>query len=266
MDYFVTTRIKVTDLKHLTLEQAKTHTTTSEFSQTQPKTSAMRRWAVVTGAGTGIGKAVAEALAQGGIHVLAVGRRRERLDEVAAAAPPGVVHPLEGDISKDEVMNDIFEAIPASDKLCYLVQNAAVGVPGRLADMRRDDFEYAMAVNVTAPLFLTQKLLPKLQVSNGRILHLGTGVAFNAQLGTTTYGLTKMAFHRLYEHLKVAKAEQLPHVAYFAQAEEAGLIRPAETAARFIMFLLQQTDDQEFSRQEWKLGDQAHWHRWNMTS
>jgi len=254
----------------------------------------MRRWAVVTGAGTGIGKAVAEALAQGGIHVLAVGRRRERLDEVAAAAPPGVVHPLEGDISKDEVMNDIFDAIPASDKLCYLVQNAAVGVPGRLADMRRDDFEYAMAVNVTAPLFLTQKLLPKLQVSNGRILHLGTGVAFNAQLGTTTYGLTKMAFHRLYEqlkvelegsgvivgsvspgiidtegvteHLKLAKAEQLPHVAYFAQAEEAGLIRPAETAARFIMFLLQQTDDQEFSRQEWKLGDQAHWHRWNTTS
>jgi len=248
----------------------------------------------VTGAGTGIGKAVAEALAQGGIHVLAVGRRRERLDEVAAAAPPGVVHPLEGDISKDEVMNDIFEAIPASDKLCYLVQNAAVGVPGRLADMRRDDFEYAMAVNVTAPLFLTQKLLPKLQVSNGRILHLGTGVAFNAQLGTTTYGLTKMAFHRLYEqlkvelegsgvivgsvspgiidtegvteHLKLAKAEQLPHVAYFAQAEEAGLIRPAETAARFIMFLLQQTDDQEFSRQEWKLGDQAHWDRWNITS
>jgi len=248
----------------------------------------------VTGAGTGIGKAVAEALAQGGIHVLAVGRRRERLDEVAAAAPPGVVHPLEGDISKDEVMNDIFDAIPASDKLCYLVQNAAVGVPGRLADMRRDDFEYAMAVNVTAPLFLTQKLLPKLQVSNGRILHLGTGVAFNAQLGTTTYGLTKMAFHRLYEqlkvelegsgvivgsvspgiidtegvteHLKLAKAEQLPHVAYFSQAEEAGLIRPAETAARFIMFLLQQTDDQEFSRQEWKLGDQAHWHRWNITS
>jgi len=248
----------------------------------------------VTGAGTGIGKAVAEALAQGGIHVLAVGRRRERLDEVAAAAPPGVVHPLEGDISKDEVMNDIFDAIPASDKLCYLVQNAAVGVPARLADMKRDDFEYAMAVNVTAPLFLTQKLLPKLQVSNGRILHLGTGVAFNAQLGTTTYGLTKMAFHRLYEqlrvelegsgvmigsvspgiidtegvteHLKLAKAEQLPHVAYFAQAERDGLIRPAETAARFIMFLLQQTDDQEFSRQEWKLGDQAHWHRWNITS
>jgi len=254
----------------------------------------MRRWAVVTGAGTGIGKAVTEALAQGGIHVLAVGRRRERLDEVAAAAPPGVVHPLEGDISKDEVMNDIFDAIPASDKLCYLVQNAAVGVPARLADMKRDDFEYAMAVNVTAPLFLTQKLLPKLQVSNGRILHLGTGVAFNAQLGTTTYGLTKMAFHRLYEqlrvelegsgvmigsvspgiidtegvteHLKLAKAEQLPHVAYFAQAERDGLIRPAETAARFIKFLLQQTDDQEFSRQEWKLGDQAHWDRWNTTS
>ena len=120
------------------------------------------------------------------------------------------------------------------------------------------------------------------------------GVAFNAQLGTTTYGLSKMAFHRLYEqlkvelegtgvvvgsvspgiidtegvteHLKLAKAEQLPHVAYFAQAEKDGLIRPAETAARFILFLLQQTEDQEFCRQEWKLGDQTHWNRWNNTS
>jgi len=244
----------------------------------------------VTGAGTGIGKAVAEALAVGGVHVLAVGRRKEPLDAVAAAGPPGVIHPLQGDISQDEVIKEIVEAIPVGDKLCYLIQNAAVGVPSRLADLKREDFEYAMAVNVTAPLFLTQKLLPKLQQSKGRILHLGTGVAFNAQLGTTTYGLTKLAFHRLYEqlrvelegtgvlvgsvspgmvdtkgvteHLKLASAEQLPHVAYFAQAELDGLIRPAEIAAQFILFLLQQAGEQEFSKQEWKLNDQSHWDRW----
>jgi len=251
----------------------------------------MRSWAVVTGAGTGIGRAVTEALAMSGVHVLAVGRRKGPLVEVAAAAPAGVVHTLQGDISKDEVLNDIVDAIPDSDKLCYLIQNAAVGVPARLSDLKRNDFEYAMAVNVTAPLFLTQKLLPRLQASKGRILHLGTGVAFNAQLGTTTYGLTKMTFHRLYEqlkvelegtgvlvgsvspgiidtegvteHLKLAKAEKLPHVAYFAKADQEGLIRPAETAAKFILFLLQQTEDKEFSREEWKLNDQTHWDRWN---
>ena len=103
--------------------------------------------------------------------------------------------------------------------------------------------------------------------------------------------MTKLAFHRLYEqlrvelqgtgvcvgsvspgmveteglseHLKLAKEEQLPHVAYFAQAERDGLIRPADLAAKFILFLLQQAGDEEFSKQEWKLGDQSHWDRWH---
>ena len=94
--------------------------------------------------------------------------------------------------------------MPDGEELRFLVQNAAVGVPGRIGDIKRSDFEYAMAVNVTAPLMLTQKLLPKLQKSHGsRILHIGTNIAFGPQLGTATYGITKMAFHRLYEQLKV---------------------------------------------------------------
>ena len=50
---------------------------------------------------------------------------------------------------------------------------------------------------------LTQKLLPLLRQSRGRILHIGTNIAFNAQVGTSTYGITKMAFYRLYQQLKV---------------------------------------------------------------
>ena len=87
-----------------------------------------------------------------------------------------LVHPLQGDISEAEVIEKIAEAIPQDDHLCFLIQNAAVGVPSRLSDLKRGDFEYAMAVNVTAPLFLAQRLLPKLKASKGRILHLGTGV------------------------------------------------------------------------------------------
>jgi len=251
----------------------------------------MKKWAIVTGAGTGIGAALSKSLAACGVHVLAVGRRHEPLAIVAAGAASGFVHPLQGDISQEEVIEKISEAIPAGDQLCYLIQNAAVGVPDRLVDLKRTDFEYAMAVNVTAPLFLTQHLLPKLQASKGRILHLGTGVAFNAQVGTTTYGLTKMAFHRLYEqlkvelegtgvhvgsvspgvieteglneHIKLAKDQQLPHVAYFEYAEKEGQIRAPEISARFIEFLLLETGDEEFSKQEWKLGDQSHWNRWH---
>ena len=100
-------------------------------------------------------------------------------------------------------------------------------------------------------------------------------MAFNPQVGTTTYGVSKMAFHRLYEQLKVEVAgtgvavgsvspgmihtegltehrklaanEKLPHVAYFDQAERDGLIRPGELAAKFILFLLTRTENDEFS-------------------
>ena len=98
-----------------------------------------------------------------------MGRREAPLTSVAAAAPPGSVLPLQGDIAKEEVreinlkhhllsqdIERISAAIPSEDQLCYLIQNAAVGQPGRLLDLRREDFEQALAVNVTAPLFLTQ--------------------------------------------------------------------------------------------------------------
>ena len=116
-------------------------------------------------------------------------------------------------------------------------------------------------------------------------------MAFNAQIGTATYGLTKMAFHRLFEqlkvelegtgvcvgsvspgvieteglseHIKLARDQHLPHVAYFEYAEKEGQIRPADISAEFISFLLQETGDEEFSKQEWKLNDQTHWKRWH---
>ena len=162
----------------------------------------MGKWAVITGAGTGIGEGLARHLASKGYHVLAVGRREERLKKLSADFPKNIF-PLSTDISTDEGVEKIFKAVPEDEELVYLVQNAAIGVPGRLGEIKRADFEYAIAVNVTAPLMLTQRLLPRLRQSKGRILHIGTNIAFNAQTGTATYGITKMAFHRLYEQLKV---------------------------------------------------------------
>ena len=162
----------------------------------------MGKWAIITGAGTGIGAGLAVHLAGKGFYVLAIGRREEPLKTVSKQFPE-LIFPLPIDIATDEGVDKISEAIPQDDELLYLVQNAAIGIPGKLGEINRKDFEYAMAVNVTAPLMLTQKLLPRLQQSKGRILHIGTNIAFNAQRGTATYGITKMAFHRLYDQLKV---------------------------------------------------------------
>jgi len=249
----------------------------------------MVSWAVITGAGTGIGAALATSLASPGLHVLAVGRRLEPLQAVTAQRPD-FIHPLQGDISEPEVIEKISAAIPSTDSLLYLVQNAAVGVPSTLLDLKREDFEYALAVNVTAPLFLTQKLFPRLQESGGRVLHLGTGVANMPQLGTASYGVSKMAFHRLYEQLKVefdgtgvsvgsvrpgvvdteglrehevlATKQGLPHAHYFSKVREEGSMGEAQVAAQFIKFLLMETGREEFSAKEWSINDEEHWDRW----
>ena len=164
----------------------------------------MGKWAIITGAGTGIGAGLAKHLANKGINVLAVGRRLEPLQQVKEDFPEKI-YPLSADIATDEGIDKIVQSIPTEDTLVYLVQNAAIGVPGRIGEIKREDFEYAIAVNVTAPLMMTQRLLPRLKLAKGqgRILHIGTNIAFTAQTGTATYGITKMAFHRLYQQLKV---------------------------------------------------------------
>ena len=250
----------------------------------------MKCWAVVTGAGTGIGAALAKELTKHGLQVLAIGRRSDPLLQMQKECHfPDAIFPLAVDISTDEGQQKIFNAIPVDDSLKYLVQNAAVGVPSRIEDIKREDFEYALAVNVTAPIMLTKGFLPKLKNSGGRILHLGTNVAFKAQLGTTTYGVTKMAFHRLYEQLKVelagsgvfvasvhpgvvkteglwehirlANEHHLPHVTYFDWVQKEGKMLTADFSAKFLTFVLMNTKDEEYS-QEWHIHDEKHWSRW----
>ena len=250
----------------------------------------MKYWAIITGAGTGIGSALAKELASSDYHILAIGRRSAPLELTKnEAKKPNNIIPLVMDIAENNSHEKIIGAIPQCDEIKFLIQNAAVGVPSKLLDINQGDFEYAMRVNVTAPLMLTKYLFPRLKRCLGRIVHLGTGVAFKAQLGTTTYGVTKMAFHRLYEqlrveldgsgvqianilpgvvdteglweHIRLARGQQLPHVGYFDQVEKEGKILSAEMSAKFIRFVLLETSKEEFSR-EWNIHDESHHSRW----
>lgn len=248
----------------------------------------MRNWAVITGAGTGIGAALAKELTRHDLHVLAIGRRLEPLQETQRYSPEHI-YPLSVDIATNEGQTKILDFIPESDVVKYLVQNAAVGVPSRLQDIKQQDFEYAFAVNVTAPLMLAKGFFPRLNKCQGRIIHLGTGVARTPQLGTITYGITKMAFQRLYEqltvelegtqvqiaevlpgvvdteglweHVKLATEQNLPHVSYFDKVQREGKISSAEFAAKFLKFVLADTTSEEFPR-EWNIHDSKHWPRW----
>jgi len=244
-------------------------------------------WAVITGAGTGIGAALAKELAGRGFKVLAVGRRLELL-EVTRSAHPDAITTLCADVGTSQGQKDILGGIPKTESLKFLVHNAAVGEPGKLGDIDVNAFSYAMSVNVVGPLALTQGFLSQLKGSGGRILHLGTGVAFRPQLGTATYGITKMAFQRLYEqtqheltpevgvanvlpgvvdteglweHYELAKKAALPHVEYFDAVKREKKIISAEECARFIAYVLADTSDHDYSKQ-WSIADETLWHLW----
>lgn len=212
--------------------------------------------------------------------MLAIGRRLEPLEKTKSLAPT-YIHVLQADITSSEDRKRIFNFIPPTDVVRYLVHSAAVGEPEKVENIQLLNFELALKVNVIAPLFLTKGFLPRLK-RKGRILHFGSGVAFKAQLGTASYGISKMAHHRLYEQLKLelpkygvrianimvglvdteglwkhhdlATVANLPHTIKFLSAKAEGKIKSAVECAERIKYVLLEANDEEFTN-DWSIND-----------
>ena len=180
-------------------------------------------WAVVTGAGSGIGAALARALADRGIGVVLVGRREAHLAAVRdGISGRGPALAVPADVATAHGRQQVHDALAErGGRLRYLVHNAGVGPPS--PDFARTDGDAlarAFAVNVTAPLTLTQALLPALRrAAPARVLLVGAGIADRAQPGTGVYGITKKALARLFEQMLTDFAHEaaadLPAVALF---------------------------------------------------
>ena len=150
-----------------------------------------RGWIVVTGGGTGIGRAIVRHFSEK-YNILTCSRRPDNLEEtkVAARRPEGVIT-VQADISEETDRARFVGSLPPGAPVVLLVQNAAIGDPARLTEVSLSHLELALRVNLVAPLALTQDLLPALRLGAGRILHLGTSVAHQPQEGSLTYGITK---------------------------------------------------------------------------
>jgi NAD(P)-dependent dehydrogenase (short-subunit alcohol dehydrogenase family) len=121
--------------------------------------------ALVTGTSRGIGPHIARGLARLGAHVLCHARHQEPAERLAEEVG-GV--PIVGDLGCIEGVRQVAEqAAAAADSLHVLVHNAGVLHPGRIDDVTPEGFDDTIAVNVAAPLFLTQALLPQLRAAGG---------------------------------------------------------------------------------------------------
>ncbi|APU13887.1 SDR family NAD(P)-dependent oxidoreductase [Actinoalloteichus fjordicus] len=145
---------------------------------------------IVTGGGSGIGRAAARAFAERGARVLAVGRRPEPLTETADGHP--TIHPLAVDVTSADGPARIVEAaLTLSGRLDVLVNNA--GVVGRtpLGSITREEVNRQLETNLVAPMFLTQEALPSLEAVGGAVINVSTAVGQRGWPDMSVYGASK---------------------------------------------------------------------------
>ena len=156
--------------------------------------------AIVTGAGSGIGRATAAALCERGLDVYGVGRREGALLETAKRIGDNF-HPIVADVATPEGRGAIADCIDGAAST-VLVHNAATTGPlGPLDALTLDGFRATMASNVEGPLFLTKALMPKL-AQGSRVLHVSTGGAHQGFDGMLSYCASKAALRSVYESLR----------------------------------------------------------------
>jgi short-subunit dehydrogenase len=111
---------------------------------------------LLTGATGGIGNAIARGLHGRGAHVLATGRRREALDELAGSLGDRL-EPLVADLSERAAVADLVERAGRVD---VLVANAALPGSGKLDSYSPEEIDRALEVNLRAPIQITRALAP----------------------------------------------------------------------------------------------------------
>jgi NADP-dependent 3-hydroxy acid dehydrogenase YdfG len=168
--------------------------------------------AIVTGASSGIGRATALQLAQHGAAVALVARRKNRIDELAAAIEDagGTAHAIPTDITdRGQAEAAVAQTVERFGRLDILVNNAGYMILGTVADADVDQWDRMIAINQQGLLYMTKAALPHLQNAAGaNPRHVADIVNISSIAGRTsyptmaTYNMTKFGVNGFSEALR----------------------------------------------------------------
>jgi len=163
------------------------------------------RTAVVTGASSGIGRALALSLAQHGARLALLGRHREALATATAQAreTSAQVVCYAADLSLDGEMSRVIGQVQHDfEGVDMLIHSAGILMRASLETTPIDAFDQQYRVNLRAPHVLTQALLPRLRARQGQVVFINSSVGQNARATIGPYAASKHALKALADSLR----------------------------------------------------------------
>ncbi|WP_144579042.1 SDR family NAD(P)-dependent oxidoreductase [Agrobacterium sp. DE0009] len=153
---------------------------------------------VVTGAGSGIGKATAERFLDEGAIVTLVGRTKSKLEDVAKPFRDDQFMIAEADVSnEDEVKDLISRTVEKFGRLDVLVNNAGVVAEGDVGTLTTDDWRTVMATDVDGVFYASRAALPHLKASRGSIVNVSSVSGMGGDWGMASSNAAKGAVTNL---------------------------------------------------------------------
>ena len=155
--------------------------------------------AIVTGGGTGIGRGIAIALAEQGARVFICGRRLDRIEKTASdiQAAGGYARAIQADVANpDDVERLVGVVSNMFDRIDILVNNAGISEGGPLEELRVDEWDHVLEVNLRGPFITTRAVLPVMRGQrSGHIINISSESGIEYYPGDAAYGVSKHALN-----------------------------------------------------------------------
>jgi NAD(P)-dependent dehydrogenase (short-subunit alcohol dehydrogenase family) len=164
--------------------------------------------AIITGGGSGIGKAIAQAFVREGAKVVIAGRDTKRLDR-AAVEIGGECLAVSADVSStNDVQKLVSAAMETFKRIDILVNNAAMLLPGTAESISEEDFDQTFNINVRGLWLLSRAVLPHMRATGGgSIINIGSVLSLLGARNRVAYSASKGAV------MAMTKAMALDHAA-----------------------------------------------------
>ncbi|HDD0070788.1 TPA: SDR family oxidoreductase [Staphylococcus aureus] len=185
--------------------------------------------AVVTGAGSGIGEAIATLLHEEGAKVVLAGRNKDKLQNVANQLAQDSVQVVPTDVTNKEEVDELMKiAQQTFGGLDIVINSAGQMLSSKITDYQVDEWDSMIDVNIKGTLYTAQAALPTmLEQSSGHLINIASISGFEVTKSSTIYSATKAAVHTITQGLE----KELAKTGVKVTSISPGMVDTAITAA-----------------------------------